>query len=213
MINQYDNPVNADAHYATTGPEIWRQMDGRLDYFVASGSTGGTITGTGRYLKEQDPAIKVVMPDPVGSIYYTYFKTGEIDENEIGTYQVEGIGEDHIAKCMDFSRRGRDVEVHRRGRLRPGEGDRPDRGHPVRRQFRRQPIRHPPSGRRPRRPGPDRHLAARHRSQVSFQDLLSRPSARFYIEIDPAPPPARPGRGKDPSRRVGIVKRGTRRTP
>ncbi len=103
MINQYDNPVNAEAHYATTGPEIWRQMDGRLDYFVASGSTGGTVTGTGRYLKEQDPSIKVVMPDPIGSIYKTYFETGEIDESEIGTYQVEGIGEDHIAKCMDFA--------------------------------------------------------------------------------------------------------------
>ena len=103
MINQYDNPVNAEAHYATTGPEVWRQMDGRLDYFVASGSTGGTVTGTGRYLKEQDPSIKVVMPDPIGSIYKTYFETGEIDESEVGTYQVEGIGEDHIAKCMDFT--------------------------------------------------------------------------------------------------------------
>jgi len=103
MVNQYDNPKNAEAHYRTTGPEIWRQMQGRIDYFVASGSTGGTVTGVGRYLKEQDPSIKVVMPDPVGSIYYTYFKTGKIDESEIGTYQVEGIGEDHIAKCMDFT--------------------------------------------------------------------------------------------------------------
>jgi len=103
MINQYDNPKNADAHYLTTGPEIWRQLDGKVDYFVAAGSTGGTITGVGRYLKAQDPSVKVVMPDPVGSIYYTYFKTGQVDETEIGTYQVEGIGEDHIAKCMDFA--------------------------------------------------------------------------------------------------------------
>jgi cystathionine beta-synthase/cysteine synthase A len=103
MVNQYDNPKNAEAHYRTTGPEIWRQMQGRIDYFVASGSTGGTVTGVGRYLKEQDPSIKVIMPDPVGSIYYTYFKTGRIDTSEIGTYEVEGIGEDHIAKCMDFS--------------------------------------------------------------------------------------------------------------
>jgi cystathionine beta-synthase len=103
MINQYDNPKNAEAHYQTTGPEIWRQSGGKVDYFVASGSTGGTISGVGRYLKEQNPEIKVVMPDPIGSIYYTYFKTGQIDESEIGSYQVEGIGEDHIAKCMDFS--------------------------------------------------------------------------------------------------------------
>ena len=103
MINQYDNLMNADAHYQSTGPEIWRQSGGAVDYFVASGSTGGTISGVGRYLKEQKSEVKVLMPDPIGSIYYTYFKTGMIDESEIGSYQVEGIGEDHIAKCMDFS--------------------------------------------------------------------------------------------------------------
>ncbi len=103
MINQYDNLMNADAHYQSTGPEIWRQSGGTVDYFVASGSTGGTISGVGRYLKEQKSEVKVLMPDPIGSIYYTYFKTGRIDESEIGSYQVEGIGEDHIAKCMDFS--------------------------------------------------------------------------------------------------------------
>ncbi|MBL6954902.1 MAG: cysteine synthase family protein [Alphaproteobacteria bacterium] len=103
MLNQYDNPKNAEAHYLTTGPEIWAQMGGRVDYFVAAGSTGGTISGVGRYLKEQNPQIKVLMPDPIGSIYYTYFKTGQIDKSEIGSYQVEGIGEDHIAQCMDFS--------------------------------------------------------------------------------------------------------------
>ena len=103
MINQYDNPKNAEAHYLTSGPEIWRQMGGEVDYFVASGSTGGTVSGVGRYLKEQNPDLKVLMPDPIGSIYYTYFKTGQIDEGEIAPYQVEGIGEDHIAQCMDFT--------------------------------------------------------------------------------------------------------------
>jgi cystathionine beta-synthase/cysteine synthase A len=103
MINQYDNPKNAEAHYQTTGPEIWRQSGGTVDYFVASGSTGGTISGVGRYLKEQNSDIKVLMPDPIGSIYYSYFKTGQVDESQIGSYQVEGIGEDHIAKCMDFT--------------------------------------------------------------------------------------------------------------
>ena len=103
MINQYDNQKNADAHYQTTGPEIWRQTNGQVDYFVASGSTGGTVTGTGRYLKDQDPSVKIVMPDPIGSIYYSYFKTGTFVQSDIAAYAVEGIGEDHIAKCMDFS--------------------------------------------------------------------------------------------------------------
>ena len=102
MIDQYDNPKNAEAHFLTTGPEVWQQTAGAVDYFVASGSTGGTVTGTGRYLKSRKPEVKVVMPDPIGSIYYTYFKTGRVDASEIGSYQVEGIGEDHIAKCMDF---------------------------------------------------------------------------------------------------------------
>lgn len=103
MLNQYDNHKNAESHYLGTGPEIWAQARGRIDYFVASGSTGGTVSGTGRYLKEQDPSIKVVMPDPKGSIYYRYFTSGKVDPSEIKTYEVEGIGEDHLAKCMDFS--------------------------------------------------------------------------------------------------------------
>lgn len=102
-INQYDNPKNPEAHYLTTGPEIWKQTDGRVDYFVASGSTGGTISGTAKYLKEKNPKLKVVMPDPMGSIYYHYFKTGKIPEGGNCNYQVEGIGEDHIAHAMDFS--------------------------------------------------------------------------------------------------------------
>ncbi len=102
-IDQYDNPKNAQAHYLSTGPEIWAQTGGNIDYFVASGSTGGTVSGVGRFLKEKQPKIKVLMPDPVGSIYYTYFHTRQIVAEEIGTYNVEGVGEDHIAKCLDFS--------------------------------------------------------------------------------------------------------------
>jgi cystathionine beta-synthase/cysteine synthase A len=101
-INQYDNLLNREAHYATTGPEIWDQMDGRIDWFVAAGSTGGTVSGVGQYLKEQDPSVRVFMPDPVGSIYYPYFMHGEYDEEDIGQYSVEGVGEDHMAGCMDF---------------------------------------------------------------------------------------------------------------
>lgn len=102
-INQYDNPKNPEAHYLTTGPEIWSQTQGKIDYFIASGSTGGTISGIGRYLKEKNPQVKVVMPDPIGSIYYHYFKTGRIPEGGNCNYFIEGIGEDHIAKAMDFS--------------------------------------------------------------------------------------------------------------
>ncbi len=101
-IDQYDNPKNPEAHYLTTGPEIWSQTEGKVTHFVASGSTGGTISGTGKYLKEQNPKIQVVMADPFGSIYYDYFKTGKINTGVACTYFVEGVGEDHIAKAMDF---------------------------------------------------------------------------------------------------------------
>lgn len=103
MLNQYDNKKNPEAHYRTTGPEIWQQTNGNVTHFVASGSTGGTVSGIGKYLKEQNPEIKILMPDPFGSIYFDYFKTGEVPEPEENTYQVEGVGEDHIAHAMDFS--------------------------------------------------------------------------------------------------------------
>lgn len=102
-INQYDNLLNPEAHYLTTGPEIWKQTSGHVDYFVASSSTGGTISGVGRYLKEKNPKVKVIMPDPIGSIYYAYFKTGKIPAEGNCRYNLEGIGEDHLAKAMDFS--------------------------------------------------------------------------------------------------------------
>lgn len=102
-LNQYDNKKNPEAHYYSTGPEIWEQTNGKVDYFVASGSTGGTISGVGRYLKEKNPNVKVVMPDPVGSIYYEYFKTKNLPHDGSCSYQVEGVGEDHLALAMDFS--------------------------------------------------------------------------------------------------------------
>lgn len=102
-INQYDNKKNPEAHYLTTGPEIWEQSGGKVDYFVASGSTGGTVSGIGKFLKEKNPKVKVVMPDPIGSIYYHYFKTGKIPEGGNCNYQLEGIGEDHLAHAIDFS--------------------------------------------------------------------------------------------------------------
>lgn len=101
-VNQYDNRKNPEAHYLTTGPEIWEQTQGKVTHFVASGSTGGTISGIGKFLKEQNPAIQIVMPDPIGSIYYDYFKTGEIKLDGSCSYRVEGVGEDHLAQAMNF---------------------------------------------------------------------------------------------------------------
>jgi len=102
-INQYDNPLNPEAHYLTTGPEIWRQAEENIDYLVAGGSTGGTISGIGRYLKERDPWIAAVLADPAGSIYHDYFHGGKAAVGVGTPYRVEGVGEDHITKALDWS--------------------------------------------------------------------------------------------------------------
>lgn len=101
-VNQYDNPKNPEAHYLTTGPEIWKQTNGKVDYFIASGSTGGTISGVGKFLKEKNKNVRVIMPDPIGSIFYEYSKTGKINPDGNCNYFVEGIGEDHMPKAIDF---------------------------------------------------------------------------------------------------------------
>jgi cystathionine beta-synthase len=101
-LNQYDNPSNAEAHYLTTGPELWDQTDGRITHYICGAGTGGTISGAARYLKEQNPEIKVVGVDPFGSVYYKYFHTEEFDDDEIYPYLIEGVGEDILAKNMDF---------------------------------------------------------------------------------------------------------------
>lgn len=101
--NQYDNKSNTIAHYESTGPEIWEQTKGKITHYVAGMGTGGTISGTGKYLKEQNPDIKVIGIDSVGSVYKKYFETGEFDKNEIKPYLTEGIGEDIIPKAIDFT--------------------------------------------------------------------------------------------------------------
>ncbi len=101
--NQYDNPSNTQAHYETTGPEIWQQTEGKITHFVAGVGTGGTISGTAKYLKEQNPNIKVIGVDSVGSVLDSYFRTGKFDESKIEPYLTEGIGEDIIPKNIDFS--------------------------------------------------------------------------------------------------------------
>jgi cystathionine beta-synthase len=100
--NQYDHPANAEAHYRTTGPELWEQTDGRITHYVAGAGTGGTISGAARFLKEHNPDLTVVGVDPYGSVYYTYFHTGVFEDSEIYPYVTEGVGEDILAGNMDF---------------------------------------------------------------------------------------------------------------
>ena len=99
-VDQYDNPKNIEAHYHTTGPEIWQQTEEDIDILVAGIGTGGTLSGAARFLKERKPAVRIIAVDPVGSVFYDHFKSGTLIEPHL--YQVEGIGEDYVAKAMDF---------------------------------------------------------------------------------------------------------------
>ncbi|MBK7944429.1 MAG: pyridoxal-phosphate dependent enzyme [Flavobacteriales bacterium] len=100
--NQYDNPSNAQAHYETTGPEIWEQTDGKITHLVVGVGTGGTICGTGRYLKEKNPNIKIWGIDTYGSVFKKLKETGIFDKNEIYPYITEGIGEDFVPQNVDM---------------------------------------------------------------------------------------------------------------
>lgn len=100
--NQYDNLSNRKAHYLSTGPEIWKQTEGKITHLIAGVGTGGTISGTGKYLKEKNPDIKIWGVDTYGSALKKYHETGEFDEKEIYPYITEGIGEDIIPKNIDF---------------------------------------------------------------------------------------------------------------
>jgi cystathionine beta-synthase len=100
LADQFYNPANPEAHYRTTGPELWEQSSGRITHFVAGAGTGGTLTGTARYLKERNPGVKAVGVDPVGSIIGPYFHTGEMTEGE--PYKVEGLGNDKIPGTLDL---------------------------------------------------------------------------------------------------------------
>jgi cystathionine beta-synthase len=102
-VNQYDNLSNTKAHYEGTGPEIWKQTDGKVTHFVVGVGTGGTISGVGKYLKEQNPNVKIWGIDTYGSVFQKYHETGEFDEKEIYPYVTEGIGEDILPKNVDFS--------------------------------------------------------------------------------------------------------------
>lgn len=99
--DQHNNCDNNETHYRTTGPEIWEQMDGRIDYFVAGMGTGGTMGGVARFLKEKDPHITIIGIDPVGSIFHDYFHTRKLVKPE--PYLVEGLGDEFLIGCADFS--------------------------------------------------------------------------------------------------------------
>lgn len=101
--NQYDNLANRQAHYETTGPEIWEQTEGKITHLVVATGTGGTITGTGKYLKEKNPNIQVWAIDTYGSLLKKYHDTGEIDMQEVHPYITEGIGEDFVPENYDMS--------------------------------------------------------------------------------------------------------------
>ena len=100
LADQFFNPVNPNVHYMTTGPEIWEQTQGRITHLIASAGTGGTISGAGKFLKEQNPAIKVIAGDPAGSIFASYHKTGV--KGEGAPYKVEGIGNDKLPSTLWF---------------------------------------------------------------------------------------------------------------
>ncbi|MBU6340087.1 MAG: cysteine synthase family protein [Bacteroidetes bacterium] len=110
-VNQNFNHDNADAHYLSTGPEIWEQTGGKIDWLIGSASTGGTLCGSGKYLKEQNPELKVIGVDAYGSVLKKYHETGIYDEQEIYSYRIEGTGKNIIPANMDFGLIDRFVKV------------------------------------------------------------------------------------------------------
>jgi cystathionine beta-synthase len=100
LANQYHNPANPEAHYVSTGPEIWAETNGEIDVFVSGMGTGGTLSGTGKFFKEKKPSMQIVGVDPVGSLYYDFVKTGRV--TKAFTYKVEGIGEDFFPTTMNL---------------------------------------------------------------------------------------------------------------
>ena len=110
-INQYFNELNINAHYRTTGPEIWKQTNGKITHLIASSGTGGTISGSAKYLKEQNPSIKIIGVDAYGSVLKKYHETQEFDPNEIYPYRIEGLGKNLIPSATDFESIDRFIKV------------------------------------------------------------------------------------------------------
>lgn len=102
-INQYFNLKNLEAHYLTTGPEIWKQTEGKITHLIACCGTGGTLSGSAKFLKEQNPNIKIIGVDAYGSILKKYHETGKVDKDEIYPYRIEGLGKNLVPEATDFS--------------------------------------------------------------------------------------------------------------
>jgi len=101
-INQYFNQGNTEAHYLTTGPEIWNKTEGKITHLIGCTGTGGTLTGSARYIKEQNPDVKIIGVDAYGSILKGYHETGKIDQNDIYPYRIEGMGKNLVPGALDF---------------------------------------------------------------------------------------------------------------
>lgn len=110
-INQYFNDLNTEAHYRSTGPEIWNQTEGKITHLIACSGTGGTISGTARYLKEQNPNVNIIGIDAYGSVLKKYHETREFDSEEIYPYRIEGLGKNLIPTATDFDAIDRFVKV------------------------------------------------------------------------------------------------------
>ena len=110
-INQYFNELNIDAHYQSTGPEIWKQTGGKITHLIACSGTGGTISGIARYLKDQNPEVQVIGIDAYGSVLKKYHETREFDESEIYPYRIEGLGKNLIPTATDFDHIDRFIKV------------------------------------------------------------------------------------------------------
>lgn len=111
-INQYFNELNIDAHYSSTGPEIWEQTEGKITHLFACTGTGGTLSGSAKYLKEKNPNLKIIGVDADGSILKTYHETGKIDPSEIHSYQIEGLGKNLIPSALLFDKVDEFVRVN-----------------------------------------------------------------------------------------------------
>jgi cystathionine beta-synthase len=111
-INQYFNQLNTEAHYNSTGPEIWEQTEGKITHLIACAGTGGTISGTAKFLKEKNPSIQIIGVDAEGSVLKKYHETGIFDKNEIQPYSIEGLGKNLIPSTTDFNLINRFIKVN-----------------------------------------------------------------------------------------------------
>ena len=167
--NQYDNQMNPEAHYLTTGPEIWEDSEGKVTHFVCGIGTGGTVSGVGRYLKEKNPAVKIIGVDPLGSLYYDFVKRGETIKAK--TYVVEGIGEDFFPTTMHLKILD-DVHSGERRRMLRGGAAAGENGRPVHRRLgRRVHFRNASAGERSGAGSFCGGAAARHGHALSQQGL------------------------------------------